>query len=407
MEIFEQAVIGNLQLTNRLIRSATFEGMSDENGIQGDEYYKLYTSLSNGKPGAIITGVTYISPEGKVMHPGQAGLDSEEKIPYFKKMTENVHRNPVKIFIQLSHSGRQTRSSSTGFPVKGVSGKRSKYFNETPAVLSVDEIERIIEQFSESAFYSKQSGFDGIQLLASHGYLIHQFIHPFINDRKDIYGIDHGTGLGTLFLDRVMERIRDKCGNDYPILIKISGGDDYKKSFSKEMFIQLIKFLDSKKVSGIEISYGTMDYALNIFRCSRIPIDTILEFNPRYKITNRIFRGLWKLFVYPFASGSVIIFTPMYNLGYAELAKRFTDIPIISVGGFRTGIEIRDVLSGNHADFIGLCRPFIIEPDFAEKLRDNPYYRSLCINCSRCAIMVDTEHPTQCWEKKAEEKNEF
>ena len=395
MKLFKESKLGALIVKNRIIRSATFEGMCDAQGFPTDTYNELYTELSKNEIGTIITGFAFITPDGRAMQPGQAGIDSREKIKFFKEITDKVHKNDCKIILQIAHTGRQTLSSSTGYSVKGVSNKKSPYFNQVPKVLTTEEVKVLAEKFGESSLYAKDSGFDGVQIHAAHGYLIHQFILPSINDRDDIFKIDDELKIGITFLDLVIDKIRDKCGEAFPILIKISGTDDYKEQFSCEQFINLIKFLDSKKVTGIEISYGTMDHALNIFRCSEIPIDMILKFNQRYKIKNKIIRAMWKCFFYGLASRKVIKYSPAYNLKYAILAKDYTDIPIISVGGFRTGTEINNAL--NEVDFISLSRPFIVEPDYIKKIRADINYKSKCLNCSKCAIMSDTSESLRCY----------
>lgn len=397
MNVFEKANIGNVTLNNRIIRSATFEGMSSKDGIPNDQYYKMYNELSKNNIGGIIIGFTYISNDGKAMQPGQAGFYSKKFIDNYKKLTNLVHKKNCKIFIQLVHTGRQTKSSVIHHKVLGVSDKKSTYFNEKPHVLNINEIEKIIDDFALVSNYAKQSGFDGVQLHAAHGYLIHQFILSSINNRKDQFGINKKLKIGTYFLSRVIDKIRDKCGKEFPLLIKISGSDDYLNKFTKQQFINLIKFLDNKKVNAIEISYGTMDNALNISRGTKIPIDTILKYNPIYKIENKLFRSIWKVLIYPLIKINIKKFTPCYNLKYALLAKKHTDIPIISVGGIRKGEEILYLIENENIDFVSLCRPFIIEPDFVYKLLKNKNYISKCINCNICFVMCDSKIQTKCY----------
>lgn len=404
MELFEKAYIKNCELSNRIIRSATFEGMCNDKGFPTEKYLSLYEQLSKNKIGAIITGFTYISGEGKAMQPGQAGIYSQEFIPYYKKVTSSVHLNRGKIFMQLAHTGRQTRKQETGKEVVGVSNKRSPYFKSKPRVLELEEINQIIEKFGDSAQFAQMSGFDGVQLHAAHGYLLHQFIIPKINKRTDQFGINKNTGIGTKFLDLTIDNIQKKCGSDYPILIKISGGDDYCPTFSKEQFINLIRFLDNKNISAIEISYGTMDYALNIFR-GDMPVNLILAKNKVFKSEHKLSSHIKKSIIFPLIKRKLIPFSPMYNLEYASLAKQYSHIPIISVGGFRKREEMEFAIKNESIDFVSLCRPFICEPDFVIKIDARPDYTSKCQNCNYCAIMCDIQNVTHCYKTKRHGNN--
>jgi len=385
------------QLRERLYRSSTFEGMADAAGVPGKAYYDLYESLARQGVTNIITGCTYVSQEGKMVQPGQAGIDTDAHIDSYLQVADRVHELGSRIYMQISHAGRQTSSLVTGEQVVGASEKGSPYFRSRPKRLSISEIDAIIESYAKASLRAKQAGFDGVQIHAAHGYLVHQFLHPGINDRQDEYGVDPETGIGALFLRRVIRSVRDHCGDNFPILIKISGGDDLRQPFSQKDYIELIKMLDKEKLFAIEISYGTMENALNIFRGESIPGEAVLNFNFRYKTTNPLIRKLWKPVIAPLLSRSIKKISPCYNLEYAILAKRQTNTPVICVGGFRTGEDIRRVLESGEADYVSLCRPFICEPDLIERISTDRGYVSKCVNCNICAIMCDSGFPTRCY----------
>jgi len=400
--IFSPYHHGNLHLRNRIIKSAVYEGRCDRNGFPSESYLDFYKTLAMNDLGGIITGFAYISKVGRAMHPFQAGIDHPEKIKYYRNVTDAVHYHHCPIYLQIAHAGRQTLRRATGAALKGCSSKRSIYFREKPEILRTEEVCRIITEFSDAAFYAREAGFDGIQLHAAHGYLIHQFLLSATNDRKDEFGIDENTGIGSAFLEKVIAAVREKCGKNFPVLVKISGAVDIKPEFSTRHFEELIRFLDRMPVEAIEISYGTMDHALNIFR-GDVPESLILSQNPIFGTGNPVKRAVSKAIMQQYFIKKLKPFTPVYNLAFAATAKKLTGIPIISVGGFRNGSEIRDAISSGKTDLAGLARPFICEPDFINKLKINGSYESQCTNCNICSVMCDSLHQTRCFKTKPED----
>ncbi len=396
MKAFQPITIAGITFRNRIIRSATYEGMCDEKGFPTAGYYSTYEALARADAGGIITGFAYVSKEGRAMQPAQAGIDAPDKIPGFRTLTDKVHQYGCPVILQIAHTGRQTIRRVTGLPVRGTSSKRSVYFWEKPVPFSTGEIYDRINKFADAASYARDAGFDGIQVHAAHGYLVHQFLLPGINNRKDEFGIDPQTGIGSAFLEKIIGSIRHRCGNDFPVFVKISGGINDEKHFNIDRFSSLIRILDHIRVDAIEISYGTMDYPFNIFR-GEMPVNLILLRNPLFKTRNPIMRSLNKAIIDLWFRPRLLPFSPTYNVKYARLAKTLTCIPVIVVGGFRNPGEIEEALTSGSADLVSLSRPFVAEPNIVSKMKNDRNYQSLCKNCNYCAVMCDSGEPTKCY----------
>ncbi len=181
------------------------------------------------------------------------------------------------------------------------------------------------------------------------------------------------------------------------MLIKVSAGDNYRRPLRESEFVELIRFLEGCGLAAVEISFGTMDDALNIFRGQTIPYKAILAFNPRYGRRCGLRRWANRVFILPVLKRRCTPFEPMYNLARARLAKRHTKMPVICVGGFRSGRHIKHAIEEQGIDFVSLCRPIVCEPGFALKLRQDEACKSRCRNCNQCAVLCDSGRPTRCY----------
>ncbi len=365
-------------ITDKIIRSATIENMADENGIVNVEKLSdLYNKISAK---TIITGFTYVSENGRAMQKLQAGMVTPEHQKAWSELVKRVksHTPDKKLFIQLAHTGRQTTRDNA----VGAGNKKCSYFKNKVRVLNENEIKSIVQDFAKSAKMAKEAGFDGVQVHAAHGYLIHQFLSPHTNMRKDKYKD------GNLFLVEILNAVRSACGADFPIWVKVSWADD--KGMTLKQTIETVKRIEGL-VDNIEVSYGTMEYALNIIR-GNCPTNLVFEVNPLFNKYPKFIKSLAKKVL---ESKYLKIFKPFsknYNLQAALEIKKNTKTPVTVVGGIRELKDIEEILNSG-IDMVSMCRPFICEPDLVDKINSGEWQKSACTNCNLCTIYCDSEIP--------------
>jgi 2,4-dienoyl-CoA reductase-like NADH-dependent reductase (Old Yellow Enzyme family) len=345
-KIFEQTKIKSMTLKNRLVRSATHEGMSDENGWPTEDLFKLYKRLAAGGVGTIMTGYAYISREGQSISPGMQGIHTDTCIPKYRELTELVHQYGTAIVMQIVHSGmfaagpRPLAPSSVKNPVTGIACKE----------MSRTDIERAIEEFSDAAKRVKQSGFDGVQIHAAHGMLGTQFMSPRTNLRTDDWG--GSVEKRIKFLVEVCKSCRKAVGENFPILIKISAYDRFTDGLKSEDTIAMAKILAEAGYDGIEVSCGIGGKDRGSVVYGQDPYGK----RPRQA----------------------------YNREVAREIKRNVNIPVFVVGGITDPIVMEDIIQTGDADYISLARALIAQPDFPRKVMARNFKPASCIQCNLC-----------------------
>ena len=213
--------IGKLEIKNRFVRSATYEGLATEEGEVTDKLVDFYKTLSEGGCGLILTSYAFVQQSGRAADK-QIGINKDDFIPGLQRLTNIVHEHGegCKVALQLVHAGRQS------FHVRETiapSAVMEKFSNKMPREMSITEIKETIENFAQGVRRAKEAGFDGVQLHGAHGYLISEFLSPYTNKRTDQYG---GNTVKRLkFVEQIYKRSKELVGDDFPILIKMNCDD--------------------------------------------------------------------------------------------------------------------------------------------------------------------------------------
>ena len=345
--LFDTTTINGLEIPNRIVRSATWEGMCAPDGQPTQRLADLYGRLARGGVGLIICGFAFVRADGRQM-PGMMGMHQDEVIDAAKTLTESVHQAGVPICAQLVHAGGQTDSATIGRPPLAPSALEAGQFSEIPEALSIQEIEQLVGSFVDAANRAKSCGFDAVQLHGAHGYLINQFLSPHLNKRTDEYG-------GTIenrcrFLMEVYKGVRAVLGQDYPVMIKLNGSDFLDNGLTIDDAVFAAKLLAEEGIDAIEVSGGTR--ASGNKSPARMRIKSVEQ------------EG--------------------YHLPLGQRIKGAVACPVMVVGGFRSVEIALEAIEAGNADYIAMSRPLIREPDLALRWRSGDTARAKCISCNGC-----------------------
>ncbi len=389
--LFKSKKIGNVELPNRFVHSATYEGMAKETGEGSDELIKRYEKLAKGGVGLIITGYMYIHPTGRAF-PHQTGIHSDNMIPGLKKLTDTVHQEGGKIAFQLAHAGRQTTRGLIGQTPLGPSSRGRDPVNFVkPKEMTEDEIMEIVKAFGAAAKRAVEAGADGIQLHGAHGYLINEFLSPFFNSRTDSWGGSDENRFR--FLKEIVLETQKTVPDGMPVLVKLSTNDYTPKAGIKlDLAVKYAEWLAALRIDGVETSCGTAIYSyMNMSRGDVPTAELVKSLSWWEKPMGRLMIGKLEG-KYDLEEG--------YNLEAAKMIRPVLgDTPLVLVGGMRTVSHMEEVLENKYADFISMSRPFIREPFLVNKIKEGKMDKVSCVSCNRCLAAVPNDLPIYCYNK--------
>ncbi len=389
--LFTPINIGNVQIRNRFIHSATHEGMSLETGEVSGDLIKRYQMLAKGEVGLIIPGYMYVHPLGRC-YKYQTGIHRDAMIPGLTKLVQSVHQEGGKIVFQLAHAGRQTTKAIIGQTPIGPSSRGRDPVNFVkPKEMSPDQIQEVIQAFRAAADRAVQAGADGIQLHAAHGYLINQFLSPYFNRRKDEWGVSDANRFR--LLKELVSEVRRSLPQGMPLLVKLNTRDyTPQEGITPALALIYAKWLSDLKIDGLEISCGSAIYSyMNMCR-GDVPVKELVNSLPLWK--KPFGRLMLKSMVgkYDLEEG--------YNLEAAKMIKpALGKIPLSVVGGLRNVTQMEEVLEKKYADCISMSRPFIREPFLVRNIRKRKLMMAACVSCNKCLAALPNNIPVKCYHK--------
>lgn len=335
-----------MTLKNRFVRSATWEGIAEEDGAVTPALIEMMKHLAVGGTGLIVTSHAYVTREGQAGR-RQLGLYDDRLIPGLREMVDTVHQQGGVIITQLAHSGLFADPEITGekpFSPSVVAGATPHDVHE----MTVEDIQNVVKAFGNAAKRAVDAGFDGVQIHSAHGYLLSQFLSPYFNRRTDIYGGNLENRV-RIHLE-VLEAVRSAVGEQIPVLIKMNTGDFLEGGLQLKDSVVAGELFQQNGMDAIELSGGTgLSGKLN-------PIRTGI----REEKDEAYFRN------------AAIAF------------KEKTTIPIMLVGGIRSRGIAEEIVTSGTADYISLSRPLIREPGLVNRWKSGNNENATCISCNKC-----------------------
>jgi len=390
--VYTPQKIGKIEIKNRLVKSATYENAAAMNGDVTDSLLDMYSRLSKGGVGMIITGLALVYSKNIGVHRALRIYD-DRYMTGLKRLTRSVHAadKDCKLILQLFHPGRQIATAESGVNLvpyfspalmeymgkhpeilaqeqsddapaepTAPSAVLDKLLKQTPRALTVEEIEEIVSCFAEGIQKAQEVGFDGVQLHAAHGWLLSSFLSPHTNKREDRYG-------GSLenrsrIIEEIYEEGRKRVGEDFPILIKMNTTDFFPDGTTVSDSVKMATILSRLGFNAIEASGGMWE--------SLILGEEKLG---------------WKPYLIPEARlGIDSKAKEAYFLEGAREIRRQIESPVIVVGGIRSFSKVEEILGRGEADFVSMARPLIRQPDLPNIWLSGGPDRAKCISCNAC-----------------------
>jgi len=375
------ASIGALELRNRIIKTATYEGMTP-GGAPSPDLVRHHVELARGGVGMTTVAYCAVSPNGRTFAAQMWMRD--EIVPALAELVSAVHAEGAAVSLQLGHCGYFSRNQE-------LPGRRSlgpsRLLNEYGLLSGIPFSRAMTEQdlattasdFAEAAARAKRAGFDAVEVHFGHGYLLSQFLSPATNRRSDRYGGSLENRLR--FPLEVLSAVRRSVGDGFPIIAKTNLRDGFRGGLELEDAVGVCRALESAGIDAIELTGGfTSRTPFYLFR-GKAPLKEMIEVEHSrlHRIALRMF-GRRAIRDYPFEE---LFFLPL-----AKKVRESVSVPLVLLGGCLSTENLETAMAGGF-DFVAMGRALIADPDLVVRMADGRAERSRCISCNRCVAEMD------------------
>ena len=317
--------VGRLELRNRIVMAPMHFGMATKDGRVTEALISHYADCADNL-GLLIAEATGVSEADHWSH--LLRIDSDTFVPDLERLVKTVHQSGTPMALQLIHFGGMSRRevglvNPLGRSGNTIQGAHMTYSgNEIPRAMTTDDIEGVIEDFSEAARRAREAGFDAVEINGAHGRLFGLFLSPLTNKRDDDYGgpLENRVRLSI----RVVRSIRKELG-DYPIIFRLGAEDMLPGGLTLDDGVRAAEMIVDAGADVIDVSGGLVGH------------------------------------LHPGNRG------PGFFVPQAAAVKKAVDVPVIGVGGINTPEEADEIIRSGKVDLVAIGRAIAREPKWASK----------------------------------------
>jgi len=370
-DVFEPARLGPVELRNRVVKAATFEGRTP-GGQVTDDLIDYHLAVSRGGVGLTTVAYLAIAPEGRT-HAEQIVV-GEHSLAGLARLAEAVHATGAKISGQVGHAGPVANGRSNRARAISASPMPSPLSMQMIRTATEADLARVTAAYVSAAGTLVRAGFDVLELHMAHSYLLSSFLAPGLNRRTDRWGgsLDNRARLAR----QVARAVRDEVGDDAAITAKVSLDDGFRGGLRGEEALDFARLLEADgTLDALQLSGGSsLMNPMYLFRGDAPRREFAAAMPLPVRLGVRVF-GKRFLKEYPF-----------HEAYFREPALRFREaltMPLMLLGGInRLDTMERAVAEG--FDYVALARALLREPDLVERLRSGRQEAGVCIHCNRC-----------------------
>ena len=368
---FGPARLGPLTLRNRIVKAATFEGMT-RRGLVTDALIDFHHAMAAGGVGMTTVAYCAVSPDGRAA-PEQL-VWREEALPGLRRLTDAVHSEGAAASAQIGHAGPVAPALQLRTPAYAASARFSVSSMGRTRAATKDDIARVTGQHVQAARWAIECGFDAVELHFGHNYFISSFLSPDLNRRCDEYGGDVGNR--ARIARETARAVRDAVGERLAITAKLNLDDGARGGLHVADAVRIAQLLEQDgALDALELTAGSsLRNPMFLFR-GDVPLrEFAAAMPPVIRPGVRLFgRALLKHYDY----------APLYLLDLAREVRAAVRMPLILLGGItdRAGID-RALNEG--FQFVAMGRALLREPDLINRIAAEASTPSLCTHCNKC-----------------------